>query len=210
VKIAIIDYGLGNLHSVLGAVRKVGYDAIITNNGSDILNSDRVILPGVGSFAEGMNNIKNLKLIDPLNKFVNVIKKPILGICLGFQLLANESFEFGHHRGLGWVDASVEKLNLEDKIIRIPHIGWNDHLKCNNSILWDGIPDEALFYYVHSYHMKCKNEKIIIGKCTYGTKFVSAIQQKNIYATQFHPEKSQFYGLEILKNFIEKSGHVKK
>ena len=210
MKIAIIDYGLGNLHSVLGAVRKIGYDAIITNEASKILNCDKIILPGVGSFAEGIRNIKNLKLIDPLNEFVNIKKKPILGICLGFQLLALESFEFGHHKGLGWIDASVEKLNVEDKKLRIPHVGWNDLFKYNSTILWDEIPSEALFYYVHSYHMKCKNEEIIVGKCFYGTEFVSAIQQKNIFATQFHPEKSQFYGLKIIKNFIEKSNHAEK
>ena len=205
MKISIIDYGLGNLHSVLGAVRKVGYEAIITNNTSKILASDKLILPGVGAFADGMKNLKDLNLIDPLDQFVNIKKKPILGICLGFQLLAEESFEFGHHRGLGWINASVEKLSSENKEIRIPHVGWNDLLKHKDIILWDGIPNDALFYYVHSYYMNCKDEKIITGKCKYGTEFTSAIQKQNIFAVQFHPEKSQFYGLKIIKNFIEKA-----
>ncbi len=204
MKIAIIDYGLGNLHSVLGAVRKVGYDAVVTNDALEIQASDKLILPGVGAYADGIRNIKNLNLIEPLEEFVNIKKKPILGICLGFQLLAKESFEFGRHKGLGWIDASVEKFSLEDKKHRVPHVGWNDLFKYKNVLLWDGIPNDAIFYYVHSYYVNCKNEKIIIGKCSHGINFVSAIQQENIFATQFHPEKSQFYGLQIIKNFIEK------
>ena len=151
-----------------------------------------------------MKNLKNLDLIEPLEEFVNIKKKPILGICLGFQLLAKESFEFGHHKGLGWIDASVKKFILDEFKLRIPHVGWNDLLKNRDCILWEGIPNDAIFYYVHSYFVHCKNEKIIAGKCKYGIEFVSAIQQENIFGTQFHPEKSQFYGLEIIKNFIEK------
>lgn len=204
MQISIIDYGLGNLHSVLGAVRKSGYNAKITNNISKILKSDKIILPGVGAFHDGMKNLKNLNLIDTLEEFVKIKKKPILGICLGFQLLAKDSFEFGHHKGLGWIDASISKLPNKGKKIRIPHIGWNDLLKSRDVEIFNGIPDNALFYYVHSYYMNCQNEKIIAGKCKYGIEFVSAIQDKNIIGTQFHPEKSQYYGLKIIKNFIEK------
>ena len=205
MKISIIDYGLGNLYSVLGAVCKIGYEAKITNDASEIKTSDKLILPGVGAYADGMRNIKNLNLLEPLDEFVNIKKKPILGICLGFQLFAQESFEFGHHKGLGWIDASVERFSLEDKKIRIPHVGWNNFIKYRNNVLWDGIPSDTVFYYVHSYHVNCKNEKIITAKCSHGIKFVSAIQQQNIFGTQFHPEKSQFYGLEVIKNFIEKT-----
>ena len=205
MKIAIIDYGLGNLHSVLGAVRKVGYDAVITNKKIEIQNADRLILPGVGAYADGMRNLKKLNLIESLEELVNLKKKPILGICLGFQLMAKESFEFGHHKGLGWIDASVEKFKFEDKKVRVPHVGWNDLLKHRDTILWDGIPTDTIFYYVHSYYVNCKNENVITGKCRYGIEFVSAIQKQNIFATQFHPEKSQFYGLKIIKNFIEKA-----
>lgn len=120
--------------------------------------------------------------------------------------MANDSSEFGYNKGLGWVDASVEKLNIKTgKNLLIPHVGWNNYLKNKKSIIWDDIPDDALFYYVHSYHMVCKNEDVVIAKCDYGHEFVSAIQQGNIFGTQFHPEKSQFYGLKVLKNFIEKS-----
>ena len=205
MRIAIIDYGLGNLFSVLGAVRKVGYDAIITNDLYEIDSADKLILPGVGAFGDGINNMKNLGLIKPLDILVNKKKKPILAICLGFQLLSKESYEFGFHKGLGWVDASVKKLETKNKKMRIPHVGWNELLQNKDSILWEGISENALVYYVHSYHMQCTNENIIIGRCKYGDELVAAIEYENIYGTQFHPEKSQFFGLKILKNFIEKS-----
>lgn len=203
MKLVIINYGLGNLFSVLGAIRKLGYDAKITNNSEEIENADKIILPGVGAFKDGMQNLEFLNLVEPLNYFVNIKKKPIFAICLGFQLLSNQSNEFGYCKGLGWIDANVEKFNLKDQNLRIPHVGWNDLLKKQDSAIWNGVPDDALFYYVHSYHMICKNNKIVIGKCKYGIEFVSAIQKENIYATQFHPEKSQRYGLRILQNFIE-------
>ena len=206
MKIIIIDYGLGNLHSVLGAVQKLGFHAKITNNLSEIEKADKLILPGVGAFEDGIVNLRKSNLISCLDFLVNKKKKPILGICLGFQLLANDSNEFGFHEGLGWVNASVKKLNIKiEKKLRVPHVGWNNLLKQKKSVLWDDVPDDALFYYVHSYHMECYNEEIVIAKCNYGYEFVSAIQQDNIYGTQFHPEKSQFYGLKVLKNFIEKT-----
>lgn len=205
MQISIIDYGLGNLHSVLGAIHKLEYDAKVTNDISTILSSDKIILPGVGAFEDGMKNLINLNLIDVLEDFVNIKKRPILGICLGFQLLAKESYEFGQHKGLGWIDASIKKLYSKNIKIRVPHVGWNNLFKCKESKLFDGIPNSSLFYYVHSYFMNCENEKIIIGKCKYGLEFVSAIQQQNIFGTQFHPEKSQLYGLQILKNFLEKT-----
>ena len=151
-----------------------------------------------------MKNLNDLGLIEPLTKLVLDKKKPILAICLGFQLLAKESYEFGLHKGLGWIDASVKKIDNQNPELRIPHVGWNDLLITKNCRLWDNIPENGLFYYVHSFHVHCKSNDIVVGKCNYGFKFVSAIEQENIFATQFHPEKSQFYGLEVLKNFIEK------
>jgi glutamine amidotransferase len=138
-----------------------------------------------------------------LNKVVLKEKRPILGICLGFQLMAKESFEFGHHKGLGWIEASVSKI--ESKGLRIPHVGWNSLIKLKESILFEGIPDDALFYYVHSFHVNCNNPQLTIGECEYGMRFTAAFNQNNIYATQFHPEKSQLYGLLLLKNFLEKT-----
>lgn len=204
MQIAIIDYGLGNLYSVLGAIRKVGYNAIITNDISKIELADKLILPGVGAFGDGMRNIQKLGLIDPLNFLVNFKKIPILAICLGFQILSQKSSEFGTHKGLGWIDSTVDKLITKNKDLRVPHVGWNNLKMQKNSVLWDGIPDDALFYYVHSFHMQCRDKNIIIGNCTYGNEFVAAIQKNNIFATQFHPEKSQLHGLRLIRNFIEK------
>ena len=204
MKIAIVNYGLGNLRSVFGAVEKLGHEAFITNDVSKLKEADRLILPGVGAFADGMKNLDNLGLIEPLTKMVLNEQKPILAICLGFQLLSNKSYEFGTHKGLGWIDAEVKKIDTKKLELRVPHVGWNDLLKVRDCILWDSIPEKALFYYVHSFHVKCASDDIVVGKCNYGIEFTAAIQQANIYGTQFHPEKSQYYGLEVLSNFIEK------
>jgi glutamine amidotransferase len=204
VKIAIIDYGLGNLRSVYGAVEKLGHRAIITNDISEIEEADKLILPGVGAFGDGMNNLTNLGLIEPLTKLVIDEEKPILAICLGFQLLAKKSHEFGQHKGLGWIDAVVKIFNTHNSGLRVPHVGWNDLLMTKDCVLWENIPENTLFYYVHSFYVDCKSDVIVVGECKYGVNFTSAIKQNNIYGTQFHPEKSQYYGLELLKNFIEK------
>ena len=200
--IAIINYGLGNLSSVAGAIERLGYKYIITNKKEEIRNSDKFILPGVGAFAEGMQNIKNLELDKILNEVVLEHKKPILGICLGFHMMAHEGFEFGHHAGLGWLEASVIKFEI-DKNLRLPHVGWNDLFMVRESKLFYNIPEDALFYYVHSYHMKCKMKEIVTGECLYGERFTSTIENNNVYGTQFHPEKSQKWGLQLLRNFVE-------
>ena len=205
MKIAIINYGLGNLRSVCGAVEKLGHRAYITNDIAKFEEADKLILPGVGAFEDGMKNLNNLGLIEPLTKLVLDEQKPILAICLGFQLLANESHEFGLHKGLGWIDAEVKKINTQNSDLRVPHVGWNDLFMTRDCILWENIPEDALFYYVHSFQVHCTSDDIVVGKCAYGTEFTSAVQQENIYGTQFHPEKSQYYGLEVLKNFIEKT-----
>lgn len=201
--IGIIDYGLGNLNSVAGAIEKLGYKAVITHNILELERADKLILPGVGAFADGMKNLKELKLVAPLTKLVLEKKKPILGICLGFQLMAKESFEFGHHQGLGWLDASVIKLEPGEQL-RVPHVGWNGLQQINKSILFESVHPEALFYYTHSFYVKMNTEKNVIGKCTYGAPFSAAAQQGNIYGTQFHPEKSQQFGLTLLQNFLER------
>lgn len=203
--IAIIDYGLGNVKSVIGAVKKVGFEPILTADYEELARSDKLILPGVGAFGDGMNNLRSLGLFDILSDLVLQKKKPILGICLGAQLLSKVSYEFGQHEGLGWLDAEVVRLTPRDEKVRIPHVGWNDFEKTKDSILTDGIPDDALYYYVHSYYIQCADPSIIVGTCHYGTTFTAAIVQENIYATQFHPEKSQIHGLKLLQNFLEKA-----
>ena len=205
MNIAIINYGLGNLRSVCGAIEKLGHRAYITNDIAKFEEADKLILPGVGAFEDGMKNLNNLGLIEPLTKLVLNERKPILAICLGFQLLANESHEFGLHKGLGWIDAEVKKIDTKKSDLQVPHVGWNDLFMARDCILWENIPEDALFYYVHSFQVHCASDDIVVGKCSYGIEFTAAIQQGNIYGTQFHPEKSQYYGLEVLKNFIEKS-----
>ena len=203
--IAIIDYGLGNVRSVFGAVKKVGFEPILTADYDTLAKAEKLILPGVGAFGNGMNNLRELGLVDILNELVITKKKPLLGICLGAQLLSKVSYEFGKHAGLGWLDAEVIRLEPKNEDIRIPHVGWNDFQKTKDSILTNDIPSDALFYYVHSYHIKCNNLSIIAGTCHYGVTFTAAVIQDNIYATQFHPEKSQISGLKMLQNFLEKA-----
>jgi len=202
--ILIIDYGLGNLHSVAGAVKKLGHEPVISNDERELRRADKLILPGVGAFGDGMKNIKNLGLDKILRELVLDEKKPILGICLGSQLMANESFEFGHHEGLGWIDASVKKLEVE-KGLRVPHVGWNHLCWRQDNLLFDDIPPTALFYFVHSFHVQCRDEQAVIAKCNYGNDFAAAINKDNIFATQFHPEKSQQFGLKLLENFLTKA-----
>ncbi|MBN2459958.1 imidazole glycerol phosphate synthase subunit HisH [Candidatus Woesearchaeota archaeon] len=202
--IVIINYGLGNLFSVLGAVEKLGFKAKISSKIKDMEKADKLILPGVGAFSDGMKNLHELGLVEPLTKLVVENKKPILGICLGCQLMAKESDEFGHNQGLGWIDGSVIRLETENKELRVPHVGWDELLQRKKSTLFEGIPEDALFYYTHSFHIKCKNVNDILGECDYGGLFTAAFCHNNIYGTQFHPEKSQLHGLNLLRNFLEK------
>lgn len=203
--IVIIDYGLGNLRSVAGAVKRLGYEPFISNDPEVLHKAEKLILPGVGAFGDGMKNLQRLGLLDVLNHLVIKEKKPILGICLGLQLMAKESYEFGHHKGLGWIDASVVKLDAEKTGLRVPHVGWNDLMQCKGDILFESIENDALFYYVHSFYVRCDNRSIVIGECDYGCRFTAAFHQENIYATQFHPEKSQRQGLTLLGNFLGKA-----
>lgn len=202
--IGIINYGLGNLRSVAGAVERLGHEAKIANSTDELSRAKKLILPGVGAFGDGMKNLRQLGLVDLLNRLVLEEGKPVLGICLGFQLMARQSSEFGRHEGLGWIDSSVVKIDTKGNL-RLPHVGWNDLFQRKQSVLFDGVPDDALFYYVHSFHVKCKDKDIIIGECEYGICFTAAVEQGNIFATQFHPEKSQQWGLRVLQNFLEKA-----
>ncbi len=200
--VAVIDYGLGNVQSVIGAIEKLGFDAVLTNDHERLTQSDILILPGVGAFGDGMKHLEKNNLIDILNKLVLVDKKPILGICLGMHLFATKGYEFGEYKGLGWIEASVQKFEIPVEF-KLPHVGWNDISILRDSELFSKI-EEKLFYFVHSYHFVPKNEKVILATCNYGIPFVASVNQANIYGTQFHPEKSQKEGLLVLKNFLKK------
>ncbi len=201
-RVVVVDYGLGNLRSVVGAVERVGYPVTVSSSKDDIARATKIILPGVGAFGDGMSKLTERGLIDPLNRAVLEKKTPVLGICLGFQLFANESYEFGHHKGLGWVDGSVVRIEPSDKRLRVPHVGWDD-LDQQDDRLFAGIPADGLFYFVHSFFMKCNQPENVKARCHYGVPMDVVFHRENIYGTQFHPEKSQLNGLVLLRNFLD-------
>lgn len=203
--IGIVDYGLGNLASVAGAVQKLGFEPVVSSDADVLSHAEKLILPGVGAFGDGIRNLRERGLIDPLTRLVLEEHRPMLGICLGFQLLAEESEEFGRHGGLGWLPARVRRIAVGRSGLPVPHVGWNELAQQRASTVFDGVEQDALFYFVHSYVMESRDPEIVIGECEYGESFTAAVQSDNIYGTQFHPEKSQRAGLRILGNFLEKA-----
>lgn len=201
--IVIIDYGMGNLSSIKNMLKKIGIEAQISSDIKIIENADKLILPGVGSFDNGMNNLTDLGIIPILENKVIKSGTPILGICLGMQLFTKSSEE-GKLQGLGWIDAQTIRFKFDKKkSFKIPHMGWNTINLNKKSILFEGLPDEMRFYFVHSYHVVCNNEQDIMTKTNYGFDFVSAIESGNIIGVQFHPEKSHNFGFNLLKRFAE-------
>ena len=197
--IAIIDYGMGNLKNVKKGFEKVGYQAKITDQAEDILVADGVVLPGVGAFKDAIDNLKAANLVEVVKQ---VIKegKPFLGICLGLQLLFTESEEFGVTAGLDIIKGKVVKFS-DDLNLKVPQIGWNQLNLKQNTELYKDISDQVYQYFVHSYYVVPENEEVIATTTDYGIEFVSSIAIDNIYAVQFHPEKSSQEGLKILNNF---------
>jgi glutamine amidotransferase len=200
----IVDYGLGNTRSVAGAVSTVGWDPVITSDPAALARVEKLILPGVGAFPDGMRRLRERGLVELLHDLVMERGVPILGVCLGAQLFAKEGFEFGHCEGLGWLDASVRKLEPGEAKLRVPHVGWNSVSLCRQSELFTDVTDEALFYFVHSFYIDCRHDDTVVGRCNYGDSFAAVVQMGHIVATQFHPEKSQQDGLTLLRNFLEK------
>ncbi|MEQ9278748.1 MAG: imidazole glycerol phosphate synthase subunit HisH [Balneola sp.] len=200
--IVIIDYHMGNLHSVRKAFKRIGVETKISSNIEDIKNAKKLVLPGVGNFKHGMFKLNELGLIDILNQEVLNNKKPILGICLGMQLFTSFSEE-GNVKGLCWIDATSKKFDFSKNTIKakIPHMGWNTVLKSRESNLLKGINEENFFYFVHSYYVSTNkaNEKLAVTK--YKIEFTSIVEKENIMGVQFHPEKSHDSGLNLLKNF---------
>jgi len=202
--LVIIDYGMGNLHSVLKAFKRLRIEAIISADIAEIQTADKLILPGVGHFKRGMDNLAERNLIQTLNEEVLEKGKPILGICLGMQLFTNSSEE-GNATGLGWLDAETVEFSFpeEEKKYRIPHIGWNSLNFGAPTTLYDGISEDPSFYFVHSYYVKCNSQGDVATSTEYGLSFTSSMVKNNIFATQFHPEKSHDDGLKLLQNFVE-------
>jgi glutamine amidotransferase len=204
IRIGVVDYGMGNLGSIANMFKKLGYPIPICSDSHSIANAKGIIIPGVGSFDRGVENLKSRGLWNLLIDRVIEHKTPVLGICLGAQLLMTESEE-GNLQGFGWVPGKVERFSFRDLEIvpKIPHMGWNELKQSQTSPLWNKMPNPARFYFVHSYFMSPKNNDHILGTTYYGNPFASAIGQSNIYGVQFHPEKSHLFGLRLLKNFMD-------
>jgi glutamine amidotransferase len=203
MRIAIVDYGMGNIKSITSTLYYLGVEEIlVTNDYNDLKNAEKIILPGVGSFAKAMSKINEFKIDEILYELTILNKKPLLGICLGMQLLCKSSTEDGFSKGLAFINADVTKFEEQD--IKIPHVGFNQVIKNEDSILFKNINNNADFYFTHSYKVS-SNENIHKSFCNYGRNFIAAFEIENIYATQFHPELSQNNGLQLLRNFLKES-----
>ena len=202
--IAIIDYDAGNIKSVEKAFQFLKQDVILTRDAGQILNADAVVLPGVGSFGDAMKKLENYGLIDIIHK---VVEKniPFLGICLGLQLLFDSSEESPGVKGLGVLPGKIVKIP-DDQGLKVPHIGWNSLKYPRQGRLFEGIKDEEYVYFVHSYYLKAQDEKIVTATTEYGTHIHASVESGNLFACQFHPEKSSHVGLQILKNFAKLEG----
>lgn len=198
----IINYNLGNPKSIKNMLAYLGIESIISADHEDIASADRLILPGVGHFQHGMEQLEQLGLIDVLKKEVLENKKPILGICLGMQLLTKHSEE-GNLAGLGFVDAQTQKFELQDATLKVPHMGWNTVEFKKDSAINAGVSMNPRYYFVHSYFVDCANQDDILCTTQYDQEFVSGFQHQNIFGLQFHPEKSHKFGMELLANFCK-------
>lgn len=197
--ITIIDYGAGNVRSVVNAVSKLGYQPKVTSRPEDVLNARAVILPGVGAAADTMASLKALGLVSPLRRFI-AEDRPFLGICIGLQILLTGTEEGGWHECLNIIPGAVRRLPPG---LKVPHMGWNQVRQNITHPLFDGIPDEANFYFVHSYYAEPEDKSLVAGETDYGFPMCSVLTRGNLIATQFHPEKSGEVGLRLYDNFIK-------
>lgn len=204
MNITIVDYQVGNLGSIKNMLKRIGYQARISSEPDSILEADKLILPGVGSFDSGAKKVHELGLVEPLNEAVVKQGKSILGICVGMQLMLQGSEE-GELSGLGWFQGSNKKFNFDEQYqaLKVPHMGWNHVLPSQDHPLLQGYSETPRFYFVHSYHADGVEASQRLANTEYGYEFASAIHLGNIYGVQFHPEKSHKWGMQLLKNFVE-------
>jgi imidazole glycerol-phosphate synthase subunit HisH len=195
--IAIVDYGRGNLGSVEKALGRLQMPAVVTQDPAVVAGAEAVVLPGDGAFHDAMSTLQALGLLASVRACVDD-GRPFLGICLGYQLLFTESEEFGHHKGLDLIAGTVHRFPAG---LKVPHMGWNEVAHHGDLRLFDGIPNGAHFYFVHSYYPECADPSLHVATCTYGLTFPAAVERGALFATQFHPEKSQRWGLRLLENF---------
>ena len=204
--ISIVDYNMGNVGSIRNMLRKIGAESVITSDIDEISRASKLILPGVGAFDNGMIHIERMGMLDVLNEMVLQRRIPVLGICLGMQLITRRSAE-GELPGLGWIEADTVRFKFDRSTenTKIPHMGWNVARPRHCDTLFKGLEDldETAFYFVHSYHVLCDDEGDVLATAMHGYEFACAIEKGNILATQFHPEKSHRYGMQLLKNFVE-------
>lgn len=201
MSIAIVDYGMGNTGSILNMCKYLGMQAVISSDPAEVARANKVILPGVGAFDQAVHHLKERGLFEAIDQMVRIHKVPVLGICLGMQLMARGSEE-GNLPGFGWIDADVKKFSFNGEVRpRIPHTGWNSVTVINHSVLTEKVNGSSKFYFVHSYYVTCDSEKDSIARTTYGFTFDSIIGRNNIFGCQFHPEKSHRYGMQLLENF---------
>lgn len=198
--ITIVDYGLGNIASIRNMIKKAGGESMITADPAVVAQATKLIIPGVGSFGQGMKNLEERGLVDALNRKALLEKVPVLGICLGMQLMTLHSEE-GDRSGLGWIEAKTKKFNLPG--LKVPHMGWSDIIvKKPDHPLFKNSTEEKRFYFVHSYAVHCSNSENILAQTEYGYLFDSMIVKDNIMGCQFHPEKSHKFGMNLLRNFV--------
>ena len=202
IKIAIIDYDMGNVKSVENAINHIGsYDIVITDNAEIIKNSDVIILPGVGAFPDAMDKLTQRELVDVLNHEVLVEKKPVLGICLGMQLLFDSSDEISEQPGLGWIPGKVVYIKPSENL-RVPHVGWNSLILKKTESVFNYLNNDKDFYFVHSLWAKCPDE-FVLASFDYGQEMTASVQKDNVIGMQFHPEKSQKNGILAIKSFLD-------
>lgn len=200
--ITIIDYGVGNINAFVNVYKRANIPTRIASKAADLDGSEKLILPGVGAFDHAMGQLNDSGMRDKLDELVLNKEVPVIGICVGMQMMGNSSEE-GQLSGLKWIDAHVKKFDESkiDQVTKLPHMGWNDVVPKNNIDLFNGLEEGSIFYFLHSYYFHCLNESDIIAISEYGEKFTSAVRHENIYGIQFHPEKSHHYGERLLLNF---------
>ena len=201
--IVIVDYNIGNLNAIANMLKKIGSEGIISSDPRVVASAGKLILGGVGSFDSAMRNIHELQLHDIIDRKVREDGIPLLGICLGMQLMTQGSEE-GEYEGFGWINAKTKlfSFNGDNEELKIPHMGWNEISIRKNLPIFDGLEVRSRFYFVHSYHVVCANEKEVLANCHYGYDFAAVIGNNKIIGTQFHPEKSHKFGLKLMENFV--------
>tara|TARA_B100000989_G_scaffold280056_1_gene243199 strand:+ start:52 stop:678 length:627 start_codon:yes stop_codon:yes gene_type:complete len=206
MNVTIVDYNSGNIRSVINSFKKVSKDKVnieVTSDLEKIKSSDKLVLPGQGSFKSCIDALKNINgLVDTLNKFVLIDRKPLFGICVGLQMFADVGYEETETKGLGWISGKVSKINNQNGKYKLPHIGWNQLKIVKDSKIFKGLENNPHMYFVHSYEIIPKDKNVVIATTDYSTNIICAVEKDNIFGTQFHPEKSDNSGLKIINNFI--------